>query len=86
MLFSLEDTRIKSISEILGSKTSKKIIDFLSDVREASEKDISEKLKIPMNTVEYNLKKMIQAGIVEETKNFFWSQKGRNVFEQILAC
>ena len=37
MLFSLEDTRIKSISEILGSKTSKKIIDFLSDVREASE-------------------------------------------------
>ena len=79
MLFSLEDTRIKSISEILGSKTSKKIIDFLSDVREASEKDISEKLKIPMNTVEYNLKKMIQAGIVEETKNFFWSEKGRKI-------
>ena len=79
MLFSLEDTRIKSISEILGSKTSKKIIDFLSDVREASEKDISEKLKIPMNTVEYNLKKMIQAGIVEETKNFFWSQKGKKI-------
>ena len=79
MLFSLEDKRIKSIAEILGNKTSAKIIDFLSDTKEASEKDISDKLKIPMNTAEYNLKKMVQAEIVEETKNFFWSPKGRKI-------
>ena len=79
MLFSMEDARIKSIAEILGNKTSKKIINFLSETKEASEKDISDKLKIPMNTVEYNLKKMVQAGIIEETKNFFWSPKGRKI-------
>jgi len=79
LLLSLEDSRLKSISEILGNKTSNRIINFLSETEEASEKDISEKLKIPMNTIEYNLKKMIQAGIIEETKNFFWSPKGRKI-------
>jgi len=79
LLFSLEDKRIKTIAEILGNKTSAKIIDLLSETKEASEKDIADSLDVPINTVEYNLKKMIFAGIVEETKNFFWSQKGRKI-------
>ena len=79
VLLSLEDKRLKNIAEVLGNKTSGKIIDALSDAKEASEKDISEKMKIPINTVEYNLKKMIQAGILEESKSFFWSAKGRKI-------
>src|SRR3990167_3747797 len=79
LLLSLEDSRVKIIAEILGNKTSNKMIDFLSEVKEASGKDIADELKIPLNTVGYNLKKMIQAGIVEETKNFFWSAKGKKI-------
>lgn len=79
LLFSLEDSRLKSIAEILGNKTSGKIINFLSEKEEASEKDISDNLRIPMNTVEYNVKKMVQARIIEEGKNFFWSPKGRKI-------
>jgi len=79
LLLSLDDSRMKNIAEILGNKTSNKIIDFLSEVKEASEKDIADGLKSPLNTVGYNLKKMIQAGIVEETKNFFWSAKGKKI-------
>lgn len=79
LLFSLEDSRLKSIAEILKNKTASKIINFLSEKEEASEKDVSENLKIPMNTVEYNIKKMVQADIVEESKNFFWSPKGRKI-------
>lgn len=79
LLLSLEDERTKTIAEILGNKTSSKIINLLSEREEASEKDISENLKIPMNTVEYNIKKMVGAGIIEETKNFFWSPKGRKI-------
>lgn len=79
LLVSFEDERTKIIADILGNKTSGKIIDFLSEVKEASEKDISDKLSLPLNTVEYNLKKMIKAGLVEETKNFFWSPKGRKI-------
>ena len=79
LLLSLEDERTKTIAEILGNKTSNKIINFLSEKNEASEKDISENLKIPMNTVEYNVKKMVRAEIIEESKNFFWSPKGRKI-------
>jgi len=79
LLLSLDDSRMKNIAEILGNKTSNKIIYFLSEVKEASEKDIADGLKSPLNTVGYNLKKMIQAGIVEETKNFFWSSKGKKI-------
>lgn len=79
LLFSLEDNRLKSIAEILGNKTAGKIINFLSEKEEASEKDISEKLEIPLNTAEYNIRKMVQAGILEESKNFFWSPKGRKI-------
>ena len=67
------------LGEVLKNKTSKKILNFLGDVREASEKDISDKLDMPINTVEYNLKKLIKARLVERTKNFFWSVKGKKI-------
>jgi DNA-binding transcriptional ArsR family regulator len=79
LLLSLDDSRLKPISEILGNKTASKIINFLSEKEEASEKDISKELSIPINTVEYNLKKMTKMGIVEESKRFFWSPKGRKI-------
>lgn len=79
ILIDMNDERSKKIAEVLGNKTCKKIIDYLSDVKEASEKDISDKLSIPINTVEYNLNKLIESGLVEKTKNFFWSVKGRKI-------
>ncbi len=78
LLISMEDERTKKLSEVLGNKTCKKIVDFLSE-NEASEKDISDALGIPINTAEYNLKKLVESGLVEKTKNFFWSKKGRRI-------
>lgn len=75
----LDDERSKKVAEVLGNKTCKKIIDYLAEIKEASEKDISDALKIPINTVEYNLKKLLDASLVEKTKNFFWSKKGRKI-------
>ncbi len=79
LLFSMDDERAKNLSGILGNKTCKKIIDFLSEIKEASEKDIADALKLPINTVEYNLKKLLNSGIIEKTKNFFWSKKGKKI-------
>ena len=79
ILVSLDDSKSKEISEILGSKTCKKIINYLSENSEASEKDLSENLKIPINTVEYNLKKLTSSGFVQKRKNFFWSKKGKKI-------
>lgn len=79
ILMGLEDSRSKDIAEVLGNKTARKILDYLSETKEASEKDIADGLKIPINTVEYNLNKLIKSGLVEKTKNFFWSKKGKKI-------
>jgi DNA-binding transcriptional ArsR family regulator len=79
ILVSIDDKRSKKIAEVLGSKTSKKIIDLLAESSELSEKDISDKMGLALNTTEYNLKKLLESEIVEKTKNFFWSKKGKKI-------
>lgn len=79
LLVSLEDEKTKHLAEVLGNKTCKKIIDFLAETKEASEKDIADALHMPLNTAEYNLNKLIKSEIVEKTKNFFWSKKGKKI-------
>ncbi|HOU78989.1 MAG TPA: helix-turn-helix domain-containing protein [Candidatus Pacearchaeota archaeon] len=79
MLISLEDSKSKAISEVLGSKTCKKIIAYLSERKEASQKDLSDALNIPMNTLDYNIKKLVESGFVQKKKEFFWSKKGKKI-------
>jgi DeoR/GlpR family transcriptional regulator of sugar metabolism len=79
ILVSLEDSKSKEISEVLGSKTCKKIISYLSENKEASQKDLSDNLKIPMNTLDYNIKKLLSSGFIQKRKNFFWSKKGKKI-------
>jgi len=67
------------IADVLKSKTSKKILDYLAECREASEKDIADGLGMALNTIEYNLKKLIGSGLVKKTSNFFWSVKGKKI-------
>jgi len=77
LLVSLEDKRVKKISEALSNKTCKKILDYLSE-HEATEVDISHKLNIPINTVDYNIKNLISSGLIE-SKSHFWSVKGKKM-------
>ena len=70
ILVGLDDERSKHVAEVLKNKTCKQLLDFLAETKEASEQDISKELGIPINTVEYNLQKLMKAGLVEKTKNF----------------
>lgn len=79
MLLSLEDPKMKSLSDVLGNKTCKKIIDYLAEHEEASQKDLSDALNVPINTIEYNIKKLVESGLVQKRKNFFWSKKGKKI-------
>jgi len=79
ILLDLYDEKSKKIAEAFGNKTCKKIIEYLSEIKESSEEDLAKELKIPINTAEYNLKKLISAGLVEKTSNFFWSKKGKKI-------
>ena len=78
LLFNLQDDKAKKLGEAISSPTCKKIVNFLAD-QEASETDISKELKIPINTTEYNLKKLLAAGVIEKSKNYFWSRKGKKI-------
>lgn len=79
LLVSLDEEKSKSIAEVIGSKTCRKIINHLSETKEASQKDLSVELKIPLNTIEYNIKKLLSTGFIRKTKNFFWSKKGKKI-------
>ncbi len=79
IMVSLDDEKSKAVAEVLSSKTCKSIIGYLAENKEASEKDLSDKLNIPLNTIEYNLKKLIESGFVQKRKNFFWSKKGKKI-------
>lgn len=79
MILSLDDPKMKNLSDVLGNKTCKKIIDYLADNTEASQKDLSDALDIPMNTMDYSVKKLIFSGLIQKRKNFFWSKKGKKI-------
>ena len=78
ILFSLEDDKSKNLGKVISSASCKKIVNFLAE-NEASETDISKNLQMPLNTVGYNVKKLLEAGIIEKSKDYFWSIKGKRI-------
>jgi len=79
IMMNLDDARSKKVAEAISNPTCKKILDYLAENNEKSEEDISNELGIPINTVEYNLKKLLEAGLIDKTKNFFWSKRGKKI-------
>lgn len=77
ILVSLGDENVKEIGEVIGNKTCNKILDQLID-QELTASEISKKLKLPINTIDYNLKKLIKSGLIEKSSHF-WSIKGKKM-------
>ncbi len=78
LAISLEGQESKKLAGVLSSDKCKKILSMLAE-KEASETDIARELKTPINTIEYNLKKLLETGLVKKSKNFFWSRKGKKI-------
>lgn len=74
---SLGEPRLKEISEVLSNKTCNNILDLLAQ-RDATITEISQELKIPLNTAEYNVKKLIKADLIKSTSHW-WSVKGKKM-------
>jgi DNA-binding transcriptional ArsR family regulator len=77
ILISLDDDRAKHLGDVISNKSCKKIINFLSRT-EGTVTDISQKLKMRLNTVDYNIKKLIKVGLIEK-RSFWWSVKGKKM-------
>ena len=79
VMIDIEDERMGKIADVLKNKTCKKILSLLSEKDELSESDIASEINVPLNTVDYNMKKLLKSGLVEECKKFFWSVKGKKI-------
>ncbi len=78
IMFEMDDEKIKILADVISNKTAKAILEHLAD-KEASETEIANALKLPANTVNYNIKKLLGAGLIEKTKTYFWSVKGKKI-------
>jgi DNA-binding transcriptional ArsR family regulator len=77
LMFSLDDGKTEKLGGILENKTSRRILDLLTDC-ELSESEIAERLHIPLNTVGYNIKKLKEVGLIREERHFF-SVRGKRI-------
>ena len=73
----LDDKRLKDVAESITNKTCNKILQYLVD-KTATVSEISEKLKLPINTVDYNIKKLLRADLIEKDSHW-WSVKGKKM-------
>ncbi len=76
--FDLDDSRASIIAEVMANKTCKKILSLIAE-KEMSAGDISLELKVPLNTIGYNIEKLLKSGLIEKSKNYFWSAKGKKI-------
>lgn len=83
LLVSLEESKTKKIAQVISNPTCHKILDFLAE-KESTETEISKKLNLPISTVHYNLKQLIEAKLIE-VEEFHYSSKGREVNHYKLA-
>lgn len=83
LLANLDDEKAEDLGNVIANSTSRKILNLLSK-SSLTEVEISKELKIPLSTVHYNIKKLISVGLVE-SKNFFWSRKGKKMQSYTLS-
>jgi len=76
-MIDFDDPRATKVAEVISNKSCKKMLSILSS-RELSESEIASHLGLPVSTVNYNMKKLISAGLVQKTKSLL-SSKGKSV-------
>lgn len=77
LMIDLDDPRTRKIADVMANSTCKKILSLLAE-RELSESELATHLKAPLNTINYNMKKLVAAGLVEPVRSLL-SVKGRAV-------
>ncbi len=76
--FDLDDPRADKLAEALTNKTCKKILGALVE-KEMNASEVASNLNLPLNTIGYNLEKLVDAGLIEKSKGFLWSTKGKKI-------
>lgn len=83
VLVSLQEEKAKKLAQVITNDSCRKILDFLAE-KDATESELAEKLLIPISTVHYNLKQLVDGGLVK-SEEFHYSEKGKEVNHYKLA-
>ena len=83
IMMSMEDSKIKKISNVISNDSCRKILDYLAE-REATESELAAKLMIPISTVHYNLQQLMETDLISADE-FHYSKKGKEVQHYKLA-
>ncbi len=83
VLISLEEKGTKKIAEAINNDTGRKILDALAK-KECTESELASELKIPISTIHYNLKQLVDANLVI-VDEFHYSKKGKEINHYKLA-
>jgi len=83
VLVSLKENKAKELAQIISNESCRKILDFLAE-KEATETELAKKLELSISTVHYNLKHLLEAGLVS-AEEFHYSEKGKEVNHYKLA-
>lgn len=83
LLLSLEDTKIKKVSNVISNDSCRKILDYLSN-KEATESELAERLQLPISTVHYNLQQLMETGLIS-AEEYHYSSKGKEVSHYKIA-
>lgn len=84
ILMSLKEDKVKKMTQVLNSKTCRKIIEYLSKQDKATATDISKDLDMAMSTVHYNLKQLVENDLVT-SNDYHYSKKGKEIIHYGLA-
>lgn len=84
LLLSLDDEKTKNIANVVSNKSCKKILDYLAENDDVTESQVAKDLNLAISTVHYNLKQLIESGLVLSDE-FHYSKKGREVSHYKLA-
>ncbi|MBS3087369.1 helix-turn-helix domain-containing protein [Candidatus Pacearchaeota archaeon] len=77
VLISLGDEGLKDVAEVLGSDSCVKILDLLA-LKDLAVSDIARELGMKLNTTDYNVKKLVKAGLIKKSGHW-WSVKGKKM-------
>ena len=83
LLVSLEGNKSKKLAEVISNDTCRKMLDALAK-KEHTETELSESMGIPLSTVHYNLKNLVEARLVLANE-YHYSKRGKEILHYKLA-
>jgi DNA-binding transcriptional ArsR family regulator len=84
VLLSLREQQSKKLAQVIGNETARLLLDHLSSKEFSTETELAKALKLPLSTVHYNMKALVESGLVLADE-YHYSEKGKEVPHYRLA-